>query len=173
MRQDLRRLFYRGPSLRELHDEYATHGRIDERAGSQSVDAVEIDARAATVWRVLADVERWPRFNPLVTGVRLASAVEVGTTASLRLGGLSTRIRFAVVDPGRELTWTGAALWTRAVDRLVVEPVSPDRTRLHLAESLAGAFVPLVSGSARLSRQHLASLDGFRAAAEALERSRC
>jgi hypothetical protein len=69
--------------------------------------------------------------------------------------------------PGRELTWTGVSLWTKAIDRFVLEPFSNNKTRLRLEESLAGAFVPLMSSSPSLHQQHQASLSSIKKAVEA------
>ena len=52
--------------------------------------------------------------------------------------GMRIHTKFSIVNPGRELAWTGRALWTKAVDRLVLERLSSDATRLYLHESLAG-----------------------------------
>jgi hypothetical protein len=61
---------------------------------------------------------------------------------------MRVHIKFAVVDPKYELAWTGTALSTKAIERLVLERLST--TRLHLHESLAGAFATLFLDSVRL-----------------------
>jgi hypothetical protein len=81
--------------------------------------------------------------------------------------GMRIHIKFAVIDPNHELAWTGTALWTKAVERLVLERLSSETTRLHLHESLAGAFMTLFLDNARWRRQHLTSLASFKQACEA------
>jgi len=47
---------YAGPPLKELHEEYAKKGKIDENAPVKSVEAITIDAPVATVWQLLGDL---------------------------------------------------------------------------------------------------------------------
>lgn len=166
------KLFYSGPSLTDLHENYAKKSRVDEQAGSLSKDSVDIKADAATVWDILHDVATWPTFNKLVSAVTLPDGVAVDAKGSFKLNGFPVSFTFAVVDPGRELTWTGSSLWTKAVDQLVIERLTDATSRLHLNESLAGAFVPWMSSSARLRTQHQASLAYFKQAAEAAYQKR-
>jgi hypothetical protein len=161
----LRQAFYGGPSLIVLYQEYAQKHRVDDQAPIQASDEIMINAPTEAVWRVLIDIADWPVFNPVFSDVRLESDVSVGARASFKLNGFPIKATFAVVEPAHELTWVGAALWTKAIDRLVLEPV--DRTtRLTIHESIAGAFVPLMFSRARLHEQHRASLKNFKVAAE-------
>ena len=78
--------------------------------------------------------------------------------------------RFAVIDPGRQLTWTGESLWFTAIDRHTVEPVADDATRVSIAESFSGLFaVPLMSPK-RLKAQHEEWLRSFKQAVEQEQR---
>jgi hypothetical protein len=76
---------------------------------------------------------------------------------------------FAVVKPNQERTWVGRSLWTKAIDRHVVEAISNETTRLHLEESLSGIFVPLMFSSARLLSQHQGWLHTIKTFIETLE----
>jgi hypothetical protein len=91
--------------------------------------------------------------------------VSVGARASFKLNGFPIKATFAIVEPDHELTWVGAALRTKAIDRLVLEPVN-GTTRLIRHESIAGAFSPVILPRARLHEQHRASLQHFKLAAE-------
>jgi hypothetical protein len=72
-----------------------------------------------------------------------------------------------VVEPGRELTWTGrSALVFKAIDRHVLEAVDGGRTRMIVEESLAGPLLPLVFSSARLRRGHERWLAALKAVVE-------
>lgn len=62
------KLFYAGPSLTELHERYASQGRIDEAAPVRSTSHVVVDAPVDRVWRVLADLPGWPRWYPARRG---------------------------------------------------------------------------------------------------------
>jgi hypothetical protein len=161
----LRQVFYGGPSLQVLYQDYAQKHRIDDLAPIQASDDIMINAPPGAVWRVLINIAGWPVFNSVFGDVRLESDVSVGARASFKLNGFPIKATFAIVDPDHELTWVGAALWTKAIDRLVLEPVK-GTTRLLLHESIAGAFVPLMFSCARLHEQHRASLQNFKLAAE-------
>lgn len=51
-------------SLATLHDDHALRGRIDDDAPVTSASTVLIDAPAARVWEVLADLRGWERWAP-------------------------------------------------------------------------------------------------------------
>ncbi|HEY5806060.1 MAG TPA: SRPBCC family protein [Candidatus Saccharimonadales bacterium] len=162
----MNKIFYDGPALNVLHDKYAKQGWIDKQASSVAVDSIDIDAPVQTVWSVLFAIDKWPTFNSIMSDVRLDTAVAVDAKGSFRLNGFPVTFTLAVVNPNHELTWTGKALWTKAVDRLWLEPLSTTTTRLHLEESLSGIFVSVISSNARLHKQHEVSLRCFKSAAE-------
>jgi hypothetical protein len=150
----LRKLFYHGPSFATLFTEYATNGKIDERAAILASGEISIDAPIGQVWSVLVDLPTWPRFDPNFSDVRLESTVSVGAKASFKIKGFPIQGVFAVVKPNQELTWVGQSLWTKAIDRHVVQAISSNSTRLYIEESLSGVFVPLLFSSVRLEKQH-------------------
>jgi hypothetical protein len=162
----LKRLFYGGPSLGVLHEEYAKRGRIDERAPVKSSGEIRIGAPVELVWELLTDLRGWEGWAPGVHDVRLYSAVAVDARFSWSVGRTRIKSVFAKVEHGRELTWTGAALWTKAVDRYVLEPTEDGATRLYVEESLAGALVPLLFSRAKLEVQHQRWLAALKAVAE-------
>jgi hypothetical protein len=162
----LERLFYGGPSFGVLHEEYAKRGRIDERAPVKASGEIRIEAPVERVWALLRDLRGWEGWAPRVHDVRLDSAVAVDASFSWSIGRTRIKSVLAIVEPGRELTWTGAALWTKAVDRHVLEPTEDGATRLYIEESLAGALVPLLFGSAKLEVQHRRWLAAFKEVAE-------
>lgn len=149
----LRKLFYTGPSLATLHEEYAKKRRIDEAAPLTTASSIVVNAPVERVWEAMSDLRSWPTWNPAIHMLDLG-AVMPDAPFTWRLGGATVRARFAVVDPGRELTWTGLSLVFKAVDRHVLEPVPGGRTRVTVEESLAGPLLPLIYGTSRLRRGH-------------------
>jgi hypothetical protein len=92
--------------------------------------------------------------------------IEVDAYFTFRLYNFPIRAQFALVQPSRELTWTGVSLWFTSIDQHVVEPLPAGGTRLYIAESFAGVLaVPLMS-RARLKAQHEQWLRAFKQAAE-------
>lgn len=156
----------RGPSLQDLHERYAKHHRIDGAAPVTSSSSRVLDAPADRVWETVADVAGWPGWWPDMRVLAL-DAVAVDAPFRWRVGSTSIRSRFAVVEPGRELTWTGRVLLFTAVDRHVLEPVGDDRTRVTVEESLRGPLLPWLYPPARVHASHESWLDALDAAVTA------
>jgi hypothetical protein len=74
--------------------------------------------------------------------------------------------RFAVVDPCRELTWTGVSSGARAVHRHLLQPVDDRTTRLISQESMAGPLLTLFYPSSKLAQGLTAWLTAIKTAAE-------
>jgi Polyketide cyclase / dehydrase and lipid transport len=98
----LSRLFYTGPSLPTLHEEYAKHSRIDEAAQRTSESSVLIEAPVPQVWALLSDVARWPSWYPQMTVLSIG-AVRPDAPLHWKLGRVAIRSTFAVVNPPHEL----------------------------------------------------------------------
>jgi uncharacterized protein YndB with AHSA1/START domain len=159
-------LLYRGPSIEVLHEQYAKRERIDTRAPVSAAYEVEIDAPVQRVWGLLGDPLAWPRFAPEVHDVHLDAPVAADTRFTWANGRSRMKSRFAVVEPGREITWTGVSSGFKAVHRHLLEATGPGSTRVRSEESMAGPLLPLVYGSAKLQAGLETWLDGLKAAVE-------
>ncbi|MFF7679676.1 SRPBCC family protein [Actinacidiphila glaucinigra] len=160
------KLFYAGPSLRELHEEYAKKGRLDERAPVVSTSSVTVDAPVAEVWRLIVDLRAWDTWRSDARVVELG-AVEPDARFRWKLRGTPITSSFAVVAPERELCWTGVAMgWMKAVDRMRMAPTDDGRTVVTIEESLSGPLLSLFYDSARLRQGHEEILRMLKAAAE-------
>jgi hypothetical protein len=159
-------LFYRGPSLAILHEKYAKQGRIDQQAPIQSACNIQINAPVRRVWERLIDLPSWPTIDRSFRSVQLAAPVAVDTRFHFVLYGFPIAAKLAVVNPERELTWTGASLWFKAIDRYVLASMQEGSTRLYLTESFAGVLATLVMSSSQLEKQHQKWLTAFKQAVE-------
>ncbi|MEV7801664.1 SRPBCC domain-containing protein [Microbispora sp. NPDC088329] len=147
-------LLYSGPSLTVLHEEYAARGRVDPDAQLTSSSQLVADVPVERVWAVMADLRAWPSWASRIRILELGD-VRPGASFRWRLNGVPLRSRFAVVEPWRELTWTGTFLGRyRAVDRHVLEPLEGGRTRITVEESLAGPLLPLFYREPMLRANH-------------------
>jgi hypothetical protein len=146
-------LFYSGPSLAVLHDEYARQGRIDPDAPLVSSSEIVVGAAPRAVWEAITDLRGWAAWAP---GIEVLDPADPAPGAAFRWRLRRARIRstFAVVEPERELTWTGTVLGFKAVDRHLLEPLDGGRTRVAIQESLAGPLLPLFYSTARLRAGH-------------------
>ena len=162
----MNQLLYRGPSIEALHQQYAKRERIDTRAPVTAAYQVEIDAPVQRVWDLLADPLAWPSFAPEVHDVHLDAPAAVDTRFTWANGRSRIKSRFAVVDPGREITWTGVSSGFKAVHRHLLEATSDGATRVRSEESIAGSLLVLFYSSAKLQAGIEAWLTGLKTAAE-------
>jgi hypothetical protein len=161
-------LTYRGPSLAALQHDYAKNRRIDDAAPIRGRAEVVVAASAERVWQILADVAAWgSTLEPGVRGIRLDHGVTVDAEFVRSNKGARMRARFAVVDPGRELAWTGAAFGTRVVHCYILEPTSAHSTRVIVEESMSGALLAFLFSTAKLNALLQGSLSALKSAAEA------
>jgi hypothetical protein len=153
-------LLYRGPSLAILHERYAKRGLIDERAAVIASRSVRIDAPARRVWQVLSAADAWPDLAADISAVDLPGGVAPDAAFTWVNGRARIKSRFAIVEPLRELTWTGVSSGSRAVHRNVLHTLSEHQTQLHSEESMSGPLLTLFFSSNKLS----AALEGWLAA---------
>ena len=139
--------------LAVLHREYALRGRIDDAAPVTSESGIVVDAGPDRVWAVLADLRSWPEWSPKRRVLRLGEMAP-GVSFRWRLGFVTINSTFAVVDPGRELTWSGIVAGYKAVDQQVLEALPDGRTRVTMRESLDGPLVKVLFPAARLRAAH-------------------
>jgi hypothetical protein len=162
----MNQLLYRGPSIEVLHEQYAKRERIDTRAPVTAAYEVEIHAPVQRVWDLLGDPTAWPSFAPEVHDVHLQGPVAADTRFTWANGRSRMKSRFAVVDPGREITWTGVSSGVKAVHRHLLEAAGPGSTRVRSEESMAGPLLPLVYGRAKLQAGLEQWLTALKTAAE-------
>lgn len=146
----LNELFYGGPSIGVLHEEYAKRGRIDEKAPVKASYEVRIEAPVERVWELLSDVSGWGTWDPDIHDVHLDSVVTADAHFTWANGKARIKSTFAVVEAGREITWTGVSSGAKAVHRHELESSDDGATRLYMEESLAGPLLVLFFDSSKL-----------------------
>jgi uncharacterized protein YbjT (DUF2867 family)/uncharacterized protein YndB with AHSA1/START domain len=160
-------LFYSGPSIEALHEQYAKKGRIDQEAPVKASREFCIEAPVERVWELLSDPRGWEAWYPDVHDVRLEPGVEEDARFAWANGKAHMRSRFAIVEVGREITWTGVAYGAKAVHRHVLQPTEGGATRVFSEESMAGPLLVLFYNSARLRAEMEEWLSALKIAAEA------
>ena len=96
--------------------------RTDPDAPIFATHHVVIDAPVERVWEVLSHPDGWTGVDPTIRNVRLEGGVVEGARFTWRNGKAKLASRFAVVDPGHELTWTGHVMGSKVVHRHVLDP---------------------------------------------------
>ncbi|MFJ4850331.1 MULTISPECIES: SRPBCC family protein [unclassified Streptomyces] len=160
------KLLYRGPNRQDLHDQFAKRRRIDADAPVVSVSEMRIEAPPERVWEIIADPSGWSSVLPGRRIVRLDNGVTQDAEFIWAMGRATITSRFAVVDEGRELTWTGVAMGVKAVDRQVLTATPDGGTVLRVEESMAAPLVRLVFSPGKLRAQHEIWMTAVKAAAE-------
>jgi hypothetical protein len=160
------RLFYSGPSLKTLHEDYAKKGRIDDRGSIRTSYETVIEATVDEVWAILGDPQRWDQALPAIHAVHLTSGVQDDAPFTWKNGSASMTSRFAVVRPGQELTWTGSSMGFKAVHQHLLADLGGGRTRLRVNESMSGPLLPVFLSTGKLHAALVTWIDGIKRVAE-------
>ena len=129
------------------------------------------NASPEDIWRLFADVERWPEISESLREVRRLDSgpLQVGSEAIVKQPRLPrTRWRVTKLEPGRSFTWEkSAGGMTTAADHIVEASGEGSAITLTLQEH--GPLVPLMNVvMGRLSRRYVTmEMEGFRKTAEA------
>lgn len=115
---------------------------IDRGAPAIAEGEIQIAAPPEIVWEVIAGIATWPSWNHDVKSMTLEGPVAPGSTFRWKAGSSSLVSTLKVVDPPREIAWTGVTMGIHAVHVFRFES-SDGGTRAHSAESFRG-FIPTV-----------------------------
>ena len=88
---------------------------INKSAPAVATHELLINAPAQIIWSLVAEIDRWPSWNPAVKSAKLNGAFEVGTTFDWKSGGISIVSTLQKIEPTSKLVWTGKAIGTRAI----------------------------------------------------------
>jgi len=140
---------------------------IDRSAPVLAESRVEIAAGPEVVWDTIADLERWPEWNPDVKAMSVDGPVAEGTTFRWKAGPGTITSTLRSVERPREIGWTGETLGIVAVHVWRFEP-GDGHTLASTAESWAGWLPRLVRGPMRKQLQNAvdAGLPHLKAEAE-------
>jgi uncharacterized membrane protein len=134
-------------------------------------DGIDIAAPADVVWKVFADVERWPEWTESMRRVTFVEgdALAVGAAARIEQPKLP-KVTWVVTEltPGSSWTWESRAPGALTVARHVVTPTGDGTTRVEQSIDQTGPLGGLVGRLyAGLTRRYLRmEAEGLKAAAE-------
>jgi uncharacterized protein YndB with AHSA1/START domain len=129
---------------------------IDHQAPLVARREIEIEAPQESVWKLLTDVEGWPSWNNDVESVSLEGALAPGSTFRWKAGPGTIVSTFEVVDPPREVGWSGKTFGVKALHVYRFEPTDTG-TRVATEESWSG--IPVHLFRTRMTRTMIESLE--------------
>jgi uncharacterized membrane protein len=133
--------------------------------------SVDVDASAATVWKIWTDVERWPEWNETVHAVRRLDdgPLHVGSVVRVKQPRLPAAVwRVTEVDEGRMFVWVTRSVGVTTVGRHRIESRGEGSTTVTASVDFGGALGPLVGRlGTGLTRRYLAmEVGGLKARCE-------
>jgi hypothetical protein len=88
---------------------------INRNAPATADGELRIGVDLQTVFAVISAVDQWPSWNPDIKSVELQGPVQPGTVFRWKAGPSSLTSTLQVVDPPREIAWTGTTMGIKAV----------------------------------------------------------
>lgn len=103
-------------------------------------------ASPEAVWGVIAEVDRWPSWNPGYRAAHLDGPIEVGTVGTVTLANGGQR-EFTIVEakPQASLVLGGSGPGVRLRFHHAIEPLPTGGARVSMAATLDGPFTPIFS----------------------------
>ena len=131
---------------------------------------ITIDAPLGKVWRVLIDVENYPRWNPFTPRVETTFEVDTPAILYVTMNERQQRVQHEVItvfEPQRAFAWAsimGAPFVLKANRWQIVGMLDDQHTQYQTYETFDGLLVPLVMALYRRDVQR-----GFDAVGAALK----
>ncbi len=119
---------------------------IDAEAPAVARNDVVVAAPIDAVWAILADVERWPRWNAEIKSAAIAGPPAAGAQFRWKAGPGTIRSTITRVERPQLLAWTGRTLGISAIHVWRLE-AQADGTHVRTEESMEGLTVRLLRGS--------------------------
>jgi Polyketide cyclase / dehydrase and lipid transport/Phospholipase_D-nuclease N-terminal len=120
--------------------------QADANAPVFATGELDVAADPETVWEVMADIGRWPAWNPDITAATVQGPVQPGTSFRWKSGPGTIRSTFQVVQRPTELSWTGKTMGIPAIHvyRLRASDQQPGHSVVRLEESWDGPLARLL-----------------------------
>jgi uncharacterized membrane protein len=147
-------------------EDLARAGGTQRSAPIQASAQIVINAPAEKVWRVLTDVNGWPRWQSSIESAAISGAVERGSTFLWSTGGAHINSKIALVEPETRIAWTGSAMNAQAVHVWRLVRLPGNKTRVETDESMSGILLTLFYSSRQLQESDQLWLERLKQEAE-------
>jgi uncharacterized protein YndB with AHSA1/START domain len=121
---------------------------INRDAPATAQGELQIAADPQTVFAVISAIDQWPSWNPDVKSVQLQGPVQRDTVFRWRSGPSTLTSTLQVVDPPREIAWTGTTMGIKAVHVFRFQ-AKDGGTLARSEESWEGLIASLLKGYSR------------------------
>jgi uncharacterized membrane protein len=119
---------------------------INKKAPVIERKVIDIQAPAKVVWKILTDIENWPKWQENVKSAKLKGAVEEGTNFVWKAGGLTFHSQLHTIEPHQAFGWTGKIMGAFAIHNWTLTD-NGKTTLVNVEESLEGFFPSLMKKS--------------------------
>ena len=147
-------------------DELASKGEIDDKAAVQASTEMLIAAPNDKVWKLLSDIDGWPKWQHAISSAKTTGPLKPGTEFIWTTGGIKIKSRLVLVAHNTDLSWTGSALGTKAIHVWHVKAVDSDSTLVSTKESMSGFLLKMFYSSKDLAKSQKEWLEALKQAAE-------
>lgn len=147
-------------------DELASKGQIDDKAAVQASTEMLIAAPDDKVWRLLSNIDGWPKWQSTISFARTAGPLKPGTEFTWTTGGTKIKSRLALVVPNTDLSWTGSARGAKAIHVWHLKAVEGGGTLVTTKESMSGFLLGMFYSSKDLAKSQKEWLEALKGAAE-------
>ena len=147
-------------------DELASKGQIDDKAAVQASTEMLIAAPDDKVWRLLSNIDGWPKWQSTISFARTTGPLKPGTEFTWTTGGTKVKSRLALVVPNTDLSWTGSARGAKAIHVWQLKAVEGGGTLVTTKESMSGFLLGMFYSSKDLAKSQKEWLQALKGAAE-------
>lgn len=147
-------------------DELASKGQIDDKAAVQASTEMLIAAPDDKVWRLLSNIDGWPKWQSTISFARTTGPLKPGTEFTWTTGGTKVKSRLALVVPNTDLSWTGSARGAKAIHVWHLKAVEGGGTLVTTKESMSGFLLGMFYSSKDLAKSQKEWLQALKGAAE-------
>jgi hypothetical protein len=121
---------------------------IDRNAAATGTGEIQIDADPETVYAVISDIREWPSWNPDIRSAQLDGPAQTGGVFRWKSGPSTLTSTLQVVDPPREIGWTGTTMGIKAIHVFRFE-AKDGGTVARSEESWDGVLARILRGYSR------------------------
>ncbi len=126
--------------------------KINEKAPVIARAQMEINADPELVWKIMADINKWPRWNPEIKSATIFGELSAGTKFQWKAGPGTITSQLLEVDNPKTLAWKGKTMGIKAVHLWNIDFID-EKTVVTTEESWDGIIVRLMKGTMQKSLQ--------------------